>query len=157
MARRPPREASSRVDLGPLRLAPGDAFLRYFRSVAHRVAQEMHHGILERLEHLPVHLDVEADAAHMHVPSRLPGDLAHHVAEAAEHRFRRYERDAVDIVAHLARGLLDGPARLSPVARQGGQPAEQGFQALVEIAQARGEGAAAAYRCRVRFLPSRGA
>jgi hypothetical protein len=102
--------------------------------VAHRIAEKVHHGVLQGLKHLPVHLDIETDAAHLHVASGFARDLAHHMAEAAENRLCRHEGYAVNAVAHLACRLLDGPARLPSVAGQGGQPTKQRFQALVEIA-----------------------
>ncbi len=102
------------------------------------------HDFDQGLKHLPVDLDLETDAAHVHIPIGPAGDFAHHVPEAAEHRLGRYERYPIYVLADLPGGLLDGPARMPPLARQGGDSAEQTLQVLVEIAQARGKRGSAA-------------
>ena len=71
-------------DLGAIRLALGDPFGGGLHPMADRIAQEVHDRVFESLQHLPVHLDVEADAAHVHVAPLLAGDFADHVTEGAE-------------------------------------------------------------------------
>ena len=103
-------------DFRPLGLSFGQPLLRGFDAVADGVAQKVHDRVLERLKHLAVDLDIEADGANMHIPAIRARDFPHHMAEAAENGLGRDEGNPVDVVANLPGRLVDGPGRLLTVA-----------------------------------------
>ena len=129
---RPPFTATSRPTRQRRRLARPPAHLRRLRAVAQGVAQGMQDGVLERLQHGPVHRNIEAGGRHLDLRAGLTGHVAQDAGEAAEHRLGRDQGEALGLVAHPGGGRVHGGGDDAAPAGEAGGVTRQGEQAAFQ-------------------------
>ncbi len=106
------------------------------------IAQQVHHRVLQTLQHHAVGLDIQARHLHHHLLARGAGQIADHLAEAAEDGIGRHHADLAHFLLQIVAQLTQRPAGAllpAPHAAQFAADAGQGlFQGLVLAFQGNG-------------------
>ena len=74
--------------------------------MADGVAQDVHDRVLDPLQHQPVGLAIEPLDDHLDLLALAGGDIAHHLAEAAEDAFGRHHARAIDAAFEIVEMMV---------------------------------------------------